>query len=111
MKQIALYQHKTQKGYYLVRDRHIFGGNDGTAFYRVTKDFVEALTSYQYFEDDFLDWAKRFCDDTGKTILKAKIVDTMEADVNGYTGELKKELVLDVEDFEKVIFEEVSDNG
>jgi hypothetical protein len=46
-----------------------------------------------------------------KTILKAKIVDTMEADVNGYTGELKKELVLDVEDFEKVIFEEVSDNG
>lgn len=110
MQQIALYRHKAQKGYYLVRDRSIVGGHDGTAFYRVTKDLMEALTNYQYFEDDFLDWAKRFSDDSGKTILKAKIVDTMEADVNGYTGTLKKELVFDVEDFEKVIFEEAA-NG
>ena len=110
MKQIALYRHKTQKGFYLARNRSIVGGNSGTAFYYATKDFVEALTSYQYFEGNFLDWAKRFSDETGKTILKAKIVDTMEAHVNGYTGTLKKELVFDVEDFEKVIFEEAA-NG
>ena len=110
MKQIALYRHKTQKEYYLARNRHICGGNSGTAFYYATKDFVEALSSYQYFEDNFLDWAKRFSDETGRTLLKAKIVDTMEANVMGYTGTLKKELVFDVEDFEKVIFGEAA-NG
>lgn len=110
MKQIALYRHKTQKGYYLARNRSIVGGNPGTAFYYATKDFVEALTSYQYFEDNFLDWAKRFSDGTGRTLLKAKIVDIIEANVNGYTGTLKKELVFDVADFEKVVFEEVVTN-
>lgn len=57
-----------------------------------------------------MDWAKRFSDGTGRTLLKAKIVDIIEANVNGYTGTLKKELVFDVADFEKVVFEEVVTN-
>lgn len=110
MNQIALYRHKVQKEYYLVRDGRIVGGGPGTAFYYATKDFMEALTSYQCFADHFLDWAVRFSDDTRRTCLKAKIVDTIEANVNGYTGTLKKELVFDVADFEKVTFEEIPCN-
>lgn len=54
--------------------------------------------------------AEAFSYGTGRTVLKAKIVDIIEANVNGYTGTLKKELVFDVEDFEKVVFEEVVTN-
>lgn len=111
MVEVAVYRHKYRKEYYLERNYSLGGGGPTSDFYNATKDFFKALHSYKKGGEDFLHWAKVFKDDTGRTVLQAKCVDMIEANIDGYTGKLTKELVFDVADFEKIVFVERTDES
>lgn len=106
MIELCVYRHKYRQEFYLERNYSICGGGPKTEFYTATKDFFKALHSCQRSGKDFLHWAQTFTDDTGRTVLKAKCIDVIEANIDGYTGKLTKELVFDVADFEKVLIVE-----
>ena len=106
MIELCVYRHKYRQEFYLERNYSICGGGPDSDFYNATKDFFKALHSCQRSGENFLKWAKTFTDETGRTVLKAKCMDVIEANIDGYTGKLTKELVFDVADFEKVLIVE-----
>lgn len=105
MKEFYVYRHKYHKNIYLARNWIYCGGGPETEFYYATKDMITALKDAN--SPNFLSWTHSFLDKDGKTMLKAKITDSKEVDIDGYTGTITKGLSLPVTEFEKVTFAEV----
>ncbi len=97
---LFVYRHKYCKDIYLARNWSICGGSPNTDFYYATKDVITALKDA--VRSDFIFWSRNFLDESGKTELKAIIVDSKEVDIDGYKGTITKRLEFSVADFEKI---------
>lgn len=95
---IKLYRHKYINDIYLARDYAYCGGNKDTPFYYATKDIMKAIGDAK--KENFLHWHKSIDG------LTAKFIDSKKFDIDGYKGNLTKELFLPVSEFELVILEE-----
>ncbi len=94
MKPLKFFRHKEYKDLYLVRTP-VCGGNHTSPFYAVTPDVLAAIRSV-ITNDDFLGWYKRFPDNYVTTVIEK------EFNLDGFSGKLKKEVNLPIEDFEMV---------
>lgn len=100
--EIKLYRHICRKDLYLARNWSYCGGGINTPFYYATKDVMQAIQDAN--KPDFLSWHMSI------SFLTAKITDTKEVAIDGYTGKISKELSFPVSEFECVTLREV-DNG
>ena len=103
--EINLYRHKEYKNIYLIRDWSLCGGGENTDFYKTTTNLKSAIENMYNFRkddfsrsEDFMYWNNTF---NGK--LKAKAILEKEMDFDGYKGTLKKELMLPIDEFEKIL--------
>ena len=109
--QIKFYRHKTYRDIYLKRNWNICGSPDAE-WWKATNDLIEALNSmkrYKEGKDIWVDVEEAYHEhyfENGHSRLKAKITLKKEFDFDGYVGELKKELILPLDDFELVTLEE-----
>lgn len=104
---LRFYRHKEEKGVYLIRNWGVCGGGADTNFYEITTDLLEAINSVEkekIMDSKFESWMNSFESEGG---LYIKHVKHMQAEIEGYTGTLKKEMKLYVRDFEKVVLQEV----
>lgn len=97
---LFVFRHKYHKDIYLARNWSICGGGPNTEFYYATKDVITALKDAA--RSDFISWSRNFPSESGKTALKARIVDCKEVDIDGYKGTITKRLEFSVADFEKI---------
>ena len=104
---LKLYKHKDYDGIYLARNWQYYGGNDDTEFYYATRDVMVALKDAN--RKDFESWMDSFLDENMKTLLKAKITDVKEIEIDGYTGKITKVLVFPVTDFVLVKLQEAEE--
>ena len=101
---IKLYRHKEYKNIYLVRNWHIWGGCVDTDWFSTTQSLYDAVeNSLKYYgydkgdiEKEYINKLHSFPKNKAKAILKK------EMDFDGYKGELTKELMLPIEDFELI---------
>lgn len=98
--ELKFYRHKEYKDLFLVRNNYC-GGNENTQFYGVTKNVIDAIISYRRNEKDFMSWYHTFPNNKTTTVL------TKEMEFDGYKGTLKKEITLNISDFELVTMREV----
>jgi hypothetical protein len=96
--EIKLYRHIYHKDIYLCRNWQYCGGGETTPFYFASRDLMQALKDAN--RAGFLSWKKTIPN------LVAKIIDTKEVDIDGYKGNLQKELAFPVAEFECVTFVE-----
>ena len=102
MKEIILYRHKTNKDYYLVRNWSICGGNPDTNWFEATDSIYKAIRESKNYAGKFIKEAFEDRPFQNEDELKAKIEITKEFEFDGYKGNLTKELVFNVSDFEEI---------
>lgn len=109
MLELKVYRHKEYKDIFLARNWNICGGTADTEWFYATKKILEALRSFgdkdieEEYKFNFYNY------ETQHSKLKAKIEFTKEMDFDGYTGTLKKVLILPLDDFELVTLIEKED--
>lgn len=102
-KEIILYRHKTNKDFYLLINWSVFGGEADTDWFTATNDIYEAVRNameQQRIRGDKMEEAYNKRPFPNKLLAKTKI--KKDFDFDGYKGELTKELVFNVSDFEKI---------
>lgn len=100
MLKIKVYRHIYHKNIYLCRNWSFCGGGPSTEFYYASRDLMKAITDAN--RKGFESWMNSFLDENGKTVLKAKMIDAKEVDLDGYKGKLEKELTFPAVEFELI---------
>ena len=103
-KKLCVWQHKTEKGIYLVRNRECIGGSTAQHFFRVTDDFSEAVRNFLQCDDMEFEQYLRIPYSCGhKVDDTVPFVKQFDAEIDGYKGMLRKEVRYSLKDFEKVV--------
>lgn len=98
-KEIVIYRHKENKKIYLIRNWSICGGTPDTEWFEATEDIYEAIKNSK-LRDRTIE--KEFNSRAFPDELKAKVTIYKDFEFDGFKGNLKKELVFKVSDFEKI---------
>ena len=103
-KELCVWQHKTEKGVYLIRNRGCVGGSTAEHFFSVTNDFREAVWNVLKCDDmEFEKYLKIPYSWGNKVDDTMPFVKKLDAEIDGYKGTLKKEVRYRLKDFEKVV--------
>lgn len=112
--EIKLYRHKIYKDIYLIRNWNVMGSLEADWF-KATKSLKKAIENIwlydrntdDYYLGDLEKEIKGHFFENGKSELKAKITLKKEMEFDGYKGELTKEEIYSVNDFEPFVLGEV----
>lgn len=109
---IKLYRHKAHKNIYLKRNWHIMG-SPKAEWWSATDKLYEALQSYRKYENhevievDIEKEYEKFKNDPWFPQYITRYTFEKEMEFDGYKGNLKKEEIMPLSDYELVILEEL----